>query len=189
VGLAAGGAAFDWDFARAGVVNATFRGSSGQTTLFRLEQVLGSFLKTRRAPAIGCRLDRDLVNDLWRGRIAVVEDFLKGQGPQGPPTILMDEPDRSLDLPNQTTLWRFVRACAREAQVIVASHSVFALNVPEATYVEVDPGHLEASKAAVALLPTWADEHPVLVKRRVRGAGPASGGEGRAKGRPRRPSR
>jgi predicted ATPase len=159
-GLFAGGAAFDDDFIGLGVMNTMFKGSAGQTTMFRFDQLMGSFLKNRCAPEVEYRMKKSHVNSLWSERIELIEKFLEGSGEKGPATVMMDEPERSFDLPMQVQCWRFLRAYSQKAQFIVASHSMFALNIPEAHYFEMDPGYLDASKAAVALLPTWADEKP-----------------------------
>jgi len=159
VGLLGGGAAFDDDFFKSGIVNTMFRGSAGQTTMFRFEQVMGAFLKGK-APEVEYRMKKSSVNSLWSERIELIEKALAGSGELGQPTMLMDEPERSFDLPTQVTCWRFIRAYAQKAQFIIASHSVFALNIPEAHYIEMEPGYLDASKASITLLPTWGDEKP-----------------------------
>ncbi len=161
-GLLGGGAAFDWDFGTEGIVNTMFKGSAGQTTLFRFrfDQLLGTYLKEGKAPKIDYRVDKNRVNSLWNERIKLIEKVLKGKGALGPVTIMMDEPERSFDLPMQVQCWRFIRAYSQKVQFIVASHSIFALNIPDANYIEMESGYLEASKAALALLPTWAKEKP-----------------------------
>lgn len=159
-GLLGGGAAFDDDFFGAGVMNVMFKGSAGQTTMFRFEQLMGAFLKDPRAPKVDWRMKKDQVNSLWGERLDLCEKVLAGSGEKGPVTIMMDEPERSFDLPMQVMCWRFLRANSKRFQFIVASHSVFALNIPEANYIEMEPGYLEASRASIALLPTWADEKP-----------------------------
>lgn len=57
-------------------------------------------------------------------------------------------------------MWRFIRAYAKVAQFIVASHAVFALNIPEANYIELVPGSIEAATKALTLLPGWGEEKP-----------------------------
>lgn len=161
VGLMAGGGAFDDDFFTAGIMNTMLKASAGQTTLFRFEQLMGAFLKDGRAPEVEFRMKKDHVNSLWGERIELIEKVLTGSGEKGPVTVMLDEPERSFDIPTQAQCWRFLRAHSHKTQFIVASHSVFGLNIPEANYIEMEPGYLAASKAAVALLSTWADEKPV----------------------------
>lgn len=160
VGLIGGGAGFDDDFFTAGVMNTMFKGSAGQTTLYRFEQIMGGFLKDSAAPKPDFKMKKEHVNETWSGRIELIEKFLKGSGEKGPVTVMFDEPERSFDLPTQAQLWRLMRAQAHRAQFIIASHSIFALNIPEANYHEIDKGYLAASKAALDLLPKWAEEKP-----------------------------
>ena len=160
VGLMGGGGAFDDDFFTAGVMNSMFKGSAGQTTLFRFEQLMGQFLKDRKPPTVEYKMQKDHVNSLWGERIELIEKVLAGSGEKGPLTVMLDEPERSFDLPTQAMCWRFLRAHAHHTQFIVASHSVFGLNIPEAHYIEMEPGYLTASLGAVALLPKWAEEKP-----------------------------
>lgn len=42
----------------------------------------------------------------------------------------------------------------------MASHSLFALNIPEATYIEMSPGYMDTAKKCLALLPDWDKEGP-----------------------------
>jgi predicted ATPase len=162
-GLIAGGAAFDGDFMMEGVNNALFKGSAGQTTAFRANKVLGAIVKTTVGPQVEWKFHRRESNDpkdLWAQRQKMVEKVLEANAAAGPMTVLLDEPERSFDLPTQVTLWRLLRAYSSRVQIIAASHCVFALNIPEARYIEMEPGYLDASKASVGLLSTWSGERP-----------------------------
>lgn len=46
-GLIGGMAAFDWDFGMEGIQNTLFRGSSGQTTMFRFDKLIREISRTR----------------------------------------------------------------------------------------------------------------------------------------------
>ncbi len=161
VGLMGGGAAFDWAFGMEGISNAMFKGSAGQTTMFRFEQLMGSSLKEGKVPEVQYRMKKSHVNSLWGDRIELIEKFLASNAEKGPATIMLDEPERSFDIPLQALCWRFIRANAHRTQFLVASHSVFALNIPEAHYIEMVPDYMAASQAALALLPKWAEEKPL----------------------------
>ena len=163
VGLTGG--SFDYDFGMAGIQNTMFKGSAGQTTMFRFEEILSQCVDGKPAPEIRSKISRDRVNDLWQDRFDLAEAFLKGNAEKGPATVMLDEPERSFDLPLQAQCWRFIRAAARTHQIIVASHSVFALNIPEANYIQMEPEYLAASQRAVGLLPTWADEKPEMPRK------------------------
>lgn len=146
VGLAFGGAAFDWDFAGTGVANAMFRGSSGQVTMERCNEVLGTIVQPEKWPKTEWKVS--LKNDPC---IAQVENFLKGTLKTGQPTVLLDEPDRSLSMKLQAGLWTNLAArYSKKVQIIAASHSPLALRLPGVNYIEMTPGYLaECEKVLV----------------------------------------
>lgn len=181
-GLSHGGAAFDWDFGMEGVLNATYKGSAGQTTMYRFDRLLNSLVHREPAPPLERRLDMDRVNALWKERILAANLILEGKGEKGPPTILLDEPERSYDLPTQVSLWRFLRAAAGTHQIIVASHSLWALRIPGANYIELSPGYLEESGHALASLENWPNENPNMPKPPPRKPEKAKKGRSKTKG-------
>lgn len=151
------GGSFDDDFMFAGLLNATFRGSAGETTLMRFTEIFDHII-TGTPAALTRRIHAEDVNSLWRARLKVVDQLLAANAPMGPPTTLLDEPDRSCDLAAQHRLWRFLRTAASDAQFIVASHAVFALTIPEANYIELVPGTLAPARQALAELGAWPAE-------------------------------
>lgn len=161
VGLMGGGAAFDDDFFSMGVSNAMFKGSAGQQTMFRFDAVAGAILD-KKVPKVEWKFGKN-VNSTWTEYVKVAETFLKGEGEPGQPTILLDEPERSYDLPKQINVWRFIRAYSSEVQFIVASHSLYALRIPEAHYIELDEGYLTDALLCLAHLSTWAQDKPEKV--------------------------
>ena len=162
VGLTAGGAAFDWDFGTEGIYNQMFRGSAGQTNMFRFDRILNEIV-AGEVPDVEYKLQRDRVADVWRDRIDLAERILKKNGDAGPPTILLDEPERSYDLNAQVGVWRLLRAYADSVQFIVASHSLFALKIPDANYVELSPRYLADSAKVLDILAGWPTEKPAKV--------------------------
>lgn len=154
VGLQFGGTSFDYDFMDMGMRNTMFKGSAGQTTSMRFDKLIGQVLK-RQHPELEWRVDRERANDVWREKLDVIEHFLQGSGDKGPPTIFLDEPTRSLDIPYQLRLWKFIRCYQGLVQFIVASHSLFALMIPEANYIEMTKGYLEESLLCRAALHKW----------------------------------
>jgi len=66
--------------------------------------------------------------------------------------ILLDEVDRSLDFAKQAAVWKQLRLLAQDHQIIIASHSPFAVNVPGAHYIETTPDYLNNSRKALSLL-------------------------------------
>lgn len=160
VGLAGGGAYFDDDFFTQGVHNTLFKGSAGQTTLYRFDGILAGLVEGRKPRPIERRITASRVNEHWARKIEICEHFLTGRGKEGPATILLDEPERSVDLPTQLRMWRFLRAYAPRNQFIIASHSLIALRIPEANYIEMEDGYMAQSLDVIARLPDWPREVP-----------------------------
>lgn len=163
VGLVCNGAGFDDEFFAEGLVNATLRISAGQTTIVRLDKLIGQLLE-RTTPAVEIRA-ADLLRFDGTNESDDIQSFLKGSGQKGPPTVLLDEPERSMDLPKQAMLWRFIRSLASEVQFIVAAHSLFALNLPEANYIELGApkngkSYMQSCVRCLDLLSTWPAEKP-----------------------------
>lgn len=139
------GKSFDDDFFELGMRRMLARGSSGQVQGFWLSKMM----KSRKAwPEVEWTLSEAGCNDVWAGWIAQVrEKMFAAQIPPGPKTILVDEPDRSLDLDAQALVWRDLPLVAAEGyQIIAASHSAFARDIPGAHYIELTPGYLESCR-------------------------------------------
>lgn len=149
VGLMMGGAAFDWDFGDQGIANTMFRGSSGQTTSQRLNAALNAIIRGPKSwPTIEWKVDKKAT---WlHGRTEQVDEYLKGTLPAGfQPTVLLDEPDRSLSMKLQAGLWTNLAAKFTNIQIIAASHSPFALRLPGVNYIEMTPGYLAECEEVV----------------------------------------
>ena len=59
----------------------------------------------------------------------------------------MDEPERSLALPFQQKVpCDLLPAEMKEYQVIIATHSVFALQIPGANIIDMKPGYVKECK-------------------------------------------
>jgi predicted ATPase len=165
VGLMGGLAAFDWDFGAEGISNAMFKGSAGQTTMFRFDRIAEEIVASE-VPKVAWKFPRDrAAKDTLGQRVALAAHLLESNAEKGPPTILLDEPERSYDLNTQIGIWRFLRAYSDQVQFIVASHSLFALKIPEAHYIELSPGYLEGAEKALEVLQKWSAEKPPKVSR------------------------
>ena len=159
VGLMGGMAAFDWDFGTEGITNAMFKGSAGQTTMFRFDRLINEIV-AGVVPEVEWKFQRVERDSPWSPRIKLAASFLKGNASKGQPTILLDEPERSYDLNAQVGVWRLLRAYADEVQFIVASHSLFALKIPDANYIELSPRYLDLSATVLEILQKWPEEKP-----------------------------
>jgi len=143
IGLTCGGAAFDDNFMMQGLSNLTFRGSSGEITKLRIGMVLSQLRE--HGAEIGDRIGKD-TNDLWQEYRRVAQEQLRPTIDKGQVTIILDEPDRSLDIDHAHSLWTEQIPTVVEAgkiQLIVATHSTFALRFEGAHYIELNPGYLE----------------------------------------------
>lgn len=103
-------------------------------------------------PEVEWRIREGNTNSLWAERVRLIREHLfTPRFPAGLHTVLLDEPDQSLDIDMQARLWaglpRFVQD--KNLQVICATHSVFASDIPDAHYVELTPGYLSEVRAAL----------------------------------------
>lgn len=140
-GIVGGG--FDDDFFDAGLKNILAKGSAGQLSTFRWNEIMRAGPPAEVVDSLGT-----CVNDLWLEAKARAVQSLAATIPKGPRTILMDEPDRSIDLPAQATFWKSLTH-PKVPQVIVATHSPFAVDILGANYIELEPGYLEKCRAVL----------------------------------------
>lgn len=77
-------------------------------------------------------------------RTAQAEELLRAKRPLGPKTLIFDEPESGYSLPWQAGLWDniFAKIDPNEFQLIVVTHSPFALDIPGAHYIEMTPGYI-----------------------------------------------
>jgi len=147
------GGSFDYDFLTEGVKDIYSKGSQGQMALFRLNQLLES--STRE---IEWRIKKSHCNSTWREWLCAVEAQLKPSCEEGPPTILMDEPDGTLDWHNKKLLWDWIWDKGDSIQIIMATHSIFALKSPKGTnWIELAKGYKEQSMQAVKAAGLWSE--------------------------------
>lgn len=141
-GVGGGGAYFDHDFmGDIGYWLHGNRSSSGQGSRTKLERILIA-CKTETCGPL--RAERDWEKAVLAATIKVVASDA------GVRTLLLDEPERSLDYMYRLLYWRVIRNFVRAHghQVIIASHATEALTLPasEANFIEVEPGYLKLCK-------------------------------------------
>ena len=182
------GGSFDDDFFSLGIANTMARGSTGQLGIRRMSRMLDVLLEkpaasaksdktaksramkqTREEPAgfpaeIEWRLNRNSVNDSWVKKLSIIEELLSAKCAAGPKTLLFDEPESGYSLPWQAGLWKnvFSKVDPEKFQVIVATHSPFALEIPGANYIEMQPEY--AHECFVTLLTAMAEKAPWMFK-------------------------
>ena len=126
------------------------KASSGQGRAIRLSKVLQK-IKLERPDLLKLK-PRDY-DETGKGFL----EYVKKLPRKGPLTVLLDEPERSLDADAQILFWsRILPAVAKEIQVIVTSHSPFALFVPGANVIDMELGYSEKTRKLVGdLLDAW----------------------------------
>lgn len=149
MGLSAG--AFDEDNLETGIVEAMTarRRSHGELALQRANPALAVLLGKLPFPTeVRYGIKRDHVNEKWQEALDVLERRLVASIPRGQPTVLLDEPEANYSLAWQAKLWSLLAepSVAERCQVIVASHSAFALGIPHANYIETEPGMRETAE-------------------------------------------
>ena len=111
--------------------------SSGQYRIDRLNKVLNLITKPPLVEKIPDKISR-VGNESFAKR---EKAYWQSLGQKGPFTILLDEPERSLSLPKQRQLLcEAIPKQMKGLQVIIATHSVFALQIPNANIIDMDPG-------------------------------------------------
>ncbi len=135
------GGEFDWDFGMEGVQNTLFKGSSGEAVIHRIIKALEA-LVWGKFPEVKWKTH---LEDKTKKKVS---QWLRGTGKKERPTVLLDEPARALDLDKQITIWVRI-AQAKNVQVIVATHSVFAFFVPGAHIIETEEGFAKTVRRAI----------------------------------------
>lgn len=100
--------------------------SEGQMSIMLLKNAMRRFEAIPDITALPKRYKS--VNDVWKKAMRDFVRYVKSLPRKGPNTLLIDEPERSLSIPNQAFLWdQLLPSLAKKFQVIVATHSPFAL--------------------------------------------------------------
>jgi predicted ATPase len=145
---------FDGANVDAGIVEAmtASRRSHGEMTLHRGNAALAVLLGKLPFPdKVHYDVRREDVNDKWQEALNVLERRLVPAIPKGQPTVLLDEPEANYSLAWQAKLWTLLAnpEVAQRCQVIVASHSAFALGITHANYIETKPGIRDTAEQAL----------------------------------------
>jgi predicted ATPase len=136
------GATFNYNFLEDDLNNRMMKASQGQKTMMN---VMRTVEKLRKTEKLLQTMNEKYVNDLWANRIRIVKKLLKGTGPKGQKTLLLDEPERSLDLENEIVFFQQLRKM--DLQVIMATHSVFAFMMKDVNFIELNRGYVKSIRA------------------------------------------
>lgn len=149
VGISYG--SFNDSFFMEGVVSTMQRKlSSGQRVHVQLGQAIESFLKRANA-------NKGIE---WKGNIdpeaPTVANWKACQQVTEKTdvrTILLDEPDRSIDIPHEADLWKFLFRFrdATKTQVIISTHSIVPIlwDLPRECFMDLVPGYYDKCLEAI----------------------------------------
>lgn len=126
----------------------TGHASSGQARMGKLNQMLGLLDATPDFKKIKFQAN---LNSTWRECFEMQAAFLSKRPDNGRVTVLLDEPERGLQLSYQLGFWRnFIGTLATRCQVVVATHSPFALVRDEANWINFSDCDLPDLRASIS---------------------------------------
>lgn len=148
------GGAFDDDFMQAGITEmmGNRRRSHGQAAAARSNVALGVLMGKLQFPKeVVRRVSRERVNNVWCEALDVLEAQMKPSIERGQPSVLLDEPEANFSLVWQARLWELLAqpTIAESFQVIVATHSSFALGITHAHYIDFEQGFRQECESAL----------------------------------------
>jgi predicted ATPase len=128
-GLFGGSAAFDDDFMSLGLNRLMRKKSSGQSNLNDFFRIVEAAQKMHKRED---KIKAGNVNDYWAKKINDCVTFLDTPTTKdsGLPTMILDEPTRSLDIPLQILVWEAIfKRWSKSFQIIVATHDPFVFGM------------------------------------------------------------
>ncbi len=148
------GGSFDDDFFEKGVIETSHisKRSHGQAVLARVDSALATLLgKVPFPDTVDNRLDKRALNDTWKRGLTVLEEQMASNCEAGLPTVLLDEPEANFSLVWQARIWKLLAQpdVSQKYQVIVASHSPFALGIAHANYIDFEAGFRQECEAVL----------------------------------------
>lgn len=69
----------------------------------------------------------------------------------GPQTILLDEPERALSIALQKKMFTQIIPQFADLQIILATHSIFCLNMKDVNFIEFEPGYIEQCRETLII--------------------------------------
>jgi predicted ATPase len=131
----------DWDLGTDGLVNFMDKGSAGQMTchwFIRIGDIIEQYHKGE-IEAIDDKLG-GRCNDVYQGYVDNAKAFMRPDR-QSRTTLILDEPESSVDLLQEVYLWKILKDAATRMQLIVCTHSSFVLNMKGVNFVEMEKGY------------------------------------------------
>ena len=110
------------------------------------QNVLRKFLKIGEMLSNPPVLDRDMpmaANSVWEKNWEDQRNYFKSLPADGSMTILMDEPDSGLSIPNEHSFWKhIIPDLLKKHQVIISTHSRMVFNLPiDFNVIELTPNY------------------------------------------------
>jgi energy-coupling factor transporter ATP-binding protein EcfA2 len=69
----------------------------------------------------------------------------------GPQTIILDEPERGLSLALQKKVFQDVLYQFKDLQIILATHSIFCLNMKDVNFIEFEDGYINECRKIISI--------------------------------------
>lgn len=131
--------------------------STGQANIAKLSRFLR--VEPKKVP-VSVKARTEEMRQILDVGTESLRNVTRVEGVPKQPVILLDEIDRSLDFANQSAVWGLIRKWAQNgSQIIVVSHSPFAVCAPGAHYIlTTSPEYLEAARAGFQTLTELAAE-------------------------------
>ena len=160
--LIGGDRSFDTDFLKGygikdGIVEGAVR-THGSRTLAMSQAPLRALLGQKTMPEavpVASNARRDRLNSTWQTMYDIAAKLLEPTISRGQKTVLLDEPDSHLSLLMQASIWRDIigaPASADRCQIIIATHSPFALAVPHANLIGLPQSYAMDCREAIGRL-------------------------------------
>jgi len=121
----------DYDFMKLAMNSVAFKGSSGESVL----NTYANLFSEKPDGKIKWEVSRESVNDLWVKKLDQLEEVFKPNIEVGNKTILMDEPDRSLDWDMASNFWNGIEL-VKNFQFIIATHNPLVFKLKNANFIE-----------------------------------------------------
>lgn len=146
VGYICNGAGWDDDFFSEGIEDFKLQESTGLTSLYRLRKAMDYIDGKMPIPNEYQRHKHFGDKELPQ----ILAELIEGKIPKGQKTILLDEPESGVAINTQADMWRRINKSAKEQdlQIIIATHSVFALAC-DANFIELTPDYVSSAKQSV----------------------------------------
>ena len=107
--------------------------SSGQGVVYFLGKLINLKIPDISKPI------NDKKNDVWAKLGSYFSDYVSTLPRDGKPTLILDEPDKSLDFGSQYTMWtQAINKLSEIYQIIVVTHSPFALLRDDCNIIDKD---------------------------------------------------